>query len=150
MSLDRLKWTTIILPILFMAALQACLMLLLEPTLGSTMGHWVALGVVAIGVVAFSTLIFRILNAMQREIIEQHEQAQTLYEIGLKITSLQDIQQILRFIVDQAREMLGGETAALCLAHGNGGGLTLVGCSGPREAFHPLPAPRPPLPGAVP
>jgi signal transduction histidine kinase len=146
MSLDRLKWATIVLPILFMAALQACLMLLLEPNLGSTLGHWVALGVVAIGVVAFSTVVFRVLNGMQREIIEQNEQAQTLYEIGLKITSLQDIQQILRFIVDQAREMLGGETAALCLAHGNGGGLTLVGCSGPREAFRRLPAPVPPFP----
>src|SRR3989304_5156572 len=142
MSLGRLKWATIVLPILFMAALQACLMLLLEPKLGSTLGHWVALGVVAIGVVAFSTLVFRVLNAMQREIIEQHEQAQTLYEIGLKITSLQDIQQILRFIVDQAREVLGGETAALCLAHGNGGGPTLGGWGGAREALPRLPPPR--------
>src|SRR3989304_3726744 len=107
MSLDRLKWLTIILPILFMAAIQACLMLFLEPTLGSTLGHWVALGVIAAAVIAFSTLVFRVLNGMQREIIEQNEQAQALYEIGLKITSLQDIQQILRFIVEQARAGLG-------------------------------------------
>src|SRR3989304_3872783 len=111
MSLDRLKWLTIILPILFMAAIQACLMLFLEPTLGSTLGHWVALGVIAVAVVTFSTIVFRVLNGMQREIIEQNEQAQALYEIGLKITSLQDIQQILRFIVEQARERLGSETS---------------------------------------
>jgi len=146
MSLDRLKWLTIILPIMFMAALQACLMLLLEPNLGSTLGHWVALGMVAAAVVGFSTIVFRVLNAMQREIIEQNEQSQALYEIGLKITSLQDIQQILRFIVERAREMLGSETAALCLAHGNGGGLTMVDCSGPREAFLRLPSPVPPFP----
>src|SRR3972149_4538466 len=76
MSLDRLKWLTIILPIIFLAALP-----------------------------------------------------------------------ILRFIVEQAREMLGSETAALCLAHGNGGGLTMVDCSGPRQAFHRLPSPVPPFPG---
>src|SRR3990172_9000929 len=146
MSLDRLKWLTIILPIIFMAAIQACLMLLLEPKLGSTLGHWVALGFIAVAVVAFSTIVFRVLNGMQREIIEQHDQAQALYEIGLKITSLQDIQQILRFIVERAREMLGSETAALCLAHGNGGGLTMVDCSGPREAFLRLPSPVPPFP----
>src|SRR3989304_2088828 len=146
MSLDRLKWLTIILPIIFMAAIQACLMLLLEPSLGSTFGPWVAFGVVAVGVVAFSTTIFRVLNSMQREIIEQTEQAQALYEIGLKITSLQDIQQILRFIVEQARERLGSEAAALCLAHGNGGGLTMVDCSGPREAFLRPPSPVPPFP----
>ena len=146
MSLDRLKLLTIILPIIFMAAIQACLMLFLEPILGSTLGHWVALGVIAVAVVAFSTIVFRVLNGMQREIIEQNEQAQALYEIGLKITSLQDIQQILRFIVEQARERLGSETAALCLAHGNGGGLTMVDCSGPREAFHRLPSAVPPFP----
>jgi len=146
MSLDRLKWLTIILPIMFMAAIQVCLILILEPILGSTLGHWVALGVVAAAVVAFSTIVFRVLNAMQREIIEQHDQSQALYEIGLKITSLQDIQQILRFIVERAREMLGSEAAALCLAHGNGGGLTMVDCSGPREAFLRLPSPVPPFP----
>src|SRR3990172_5818417 len=142
MSLDRLKWLTIILPIIFMAAIQA----FLEPNLGSTLGHWVALGVVVAGVVAFSTIVFRVLNAMQREIIEQQSQSQALYEIGLKITSLQDIQQILRFIVERAREMLGSEAAALCLAHGNGGGLTMVDCSGPREAVLRLPSPVPPFP----
>src|SRR3989304_2521019 len=145
MSLDRLKWLTIILPILFMAAIQACLMLFLEPTLGSTLGHWVALGILAAAVVAFSTIVFRVLNGMQREIIEQNEQAQALYEIGLKITSLQDIQQILRFIVEQARERLGSETAALCLAHGNGGGPTMGHWSGARGAV-----PRPPPPGPPP
>src|SRR3990172_1502642 len=124
MSLDRLKWLTIILPIGFMAAIQACLMLILEPSLGSTLGHWVALGIIAAAVVAFSTIVFRVLNGMQREII----------------------QQILRFIVEQARERLGSEAAALCLAHGNGGGLTMVDCSGPREAFHRLPSPVPPFP----
>src|SRR3990172_13426794 len=103
MSLDRLKWLTIILPIGFMAAIQACLMLFLEPNLGSTLGHWVALGVVAVAVVAFSTIVFRVLNGMQREIIEQNEQAQALYQIGLKISSLQHINHILPFIVEQAR-----------------------------------------------
>jgi len=66
MSLGRLKWLTIILPIIFMAALQACLMLFLEPNLGSTLGLWVALGVVAAAAVAFSTIVFRVLNGMQR------------------------------------------------------------------------------------
>src|SRR3989304_2126469 len=146
MSLDRLKLLTIILPIIFMVAIQACLMLILEPNLGSTLGHWVALGVVAVAVVAFSTIVFRVLNGMQREIIEQNEQAQALYEIGLKFTSLQDIKEILRFIVEQAQERLGSEAGALCLAHGNGGGLTMVDCSGPREAFLRLPSPVPPFP----
>src|SRR3990172_2160247 len=83
MSLDRLKWLTIILPLIFVAVIQFCVMLVLEP--------------------------------------------------GLEITSLQGVQKILRSIVERSREMLGSETAALCLAGGNGGGLTLVDCSGRSE-----------------
>ncbi|HLA18934.1 MAG TPA: GAF domain-containing sensor histidine kinase, partial [Dehalococcoidia bacterium] len=84
-----------------------------------------------------------------RKILKQNEEAQALYEIGLEITSLQDIQNTLPSIVEQAREMLGSETAALCLAGGNGGGLTLVDCSGPREAFQRPPTPVPPFPGTL-
>ncbi|MDO8612333.1 MAG: histidine kinase, partial [Dehalococcoidia bacterium] len=146
MSLDRLKWLTIILPLIFVAAIQICVMLFLEPVLGNAAGHWLAFAIIGVGVIAFSSIVFKVLGEMQRKILTQNEQAQALYEIGLEITSLQGIQKILRSIVEQARGMLGSETAALCLAGGNGGGLTLVDCSGPREAFRRLPAQVPPFP----
>ena len=150
MSLDRLKWLTIVLPLIFVAAIQLCLMLVLEPALGSTAGHWLAFAIIAVGVIVFSTSVFRVLGEMQRKILKQNEEAQALYEIGLEITSLQGIQKILRSIVERARGILGSETAALCLAGGNGGGLTLVDCSGPREAFRRLPAQVPPFPLTLP
>jgi signal transduction histidine kinase len=149
MSLDRLKWLTIILPLIFVAAIQICVMLFLEPALGNAAGHWLAFAIIAVGVIVFSTSVFRVLSEMQRKILKQNEEAQALYEIGLEITSLQGIQKILRSIVEQARGILGSETAALCLAGGNGGGLTLVDCSGPREAFRRRPASVPPFPAAL-
>jgi nitrate/nitrite-specific signal transduction histidine kinase len=155
MSLERLKWLTIVLPIIFLAFAQILTGFFLEPVLGNTGGHWVAVGILAVGVAVFSTLVFRVLGGMQQRIVRQNEElsalnaeAQALYEIGLKIASLQDIQQILRSIVGQAREMLGSDAAALCLTRGNGGGLTLAGSSGPREAFRRSPLPVPPFPTA--
>ncbi|MDO8616724.1 MAG: histidine kinase, partial [Dehalococcoidia bacterium] len=149
MSLDRLKWLTIILPLIFVAAIQICVMLFLEPVLGNAAGHWLAFAVIALGIIVFSSTVFRVLGEMQRKILKQNEEAQALYEIGLEITSLQGIQKILRSIVERARDILGSETAALCLAGGNGGGLTLVDCSGPREAFQRPPTPVPPFPGTL-
>jgi signal transduction histidine kinase len=149
MSLDRLKWLTIILPLIFVAAIQICVMLFLEPVLGNAAGHWLAFAVIALGIIVFSSTVFRVLGEMQRKILKQNEEAQALYEIGLEITSLQGIQKILRSIVERARGILGSETAALCLAGGNGGGLTLVDCSGPREAFQRPPTPVPPFPGTL-
>ena len=149
MSLDRLKWLTIVLPLVFVAAIQLCVMLFLEPVLGDTAGHWLAFAIIAVGVIVFSSTVFRVLGGMQRKIVSQNEQAKALYKIGLEITSLQGIQKILRSIVEQARDVLGSEAAALCLAGANGGGLTLVDCSGPREAFQRPPTPVPPFPGTL-
>ncbi len=146
MSLDRLKWLTIVLPLVFVAAIQLCVMLFVEPTLGDAVGHSLVFAIIAVGIIAFSSSVFRVIGAMQRKILKQNEQAQALHEIGLKIASLQDIQKILRSIVEQARGMLGSETSALCLVGANGCGLTLVDCSGPGEAFRSLPAPVPSFP----
>jgi len=149
MSLGRLKWLTIILPLIFFAAIQLCVILVLEPVLGSPAGHWLAFAIIAVGVIVFSSTVFRVLGEMQRKILKQNEEAKALHEIGLEIASLQDVQKILRSIVEQARGMLGSETAALCLAGGNGAGLTLVDCSGPAEAFQRLPAHVPSFPLAL-
>ena len=146
MSLGRLKWLTIILPLIFVATVQLCVIIILEPVLGSPAGHWLAFAIIAVGVIVFASTVFNVLGNQQRKILKQNEEAQALFDIGLEIASLQDVQKILRSIVEQARGMLGSETAALCLAGGNGGGLTLVDCSGPKEAFQRLPAPVPPFP----
>jgi len=72
-----------------------------------------------------------------QDVLRRSKEAQALYEIGLaQRETFGDISKILRSIVDQAREILGGETVALCLARGNGGGLKLASMSGPEEAFH--------------
>src|SRR3990172_418582 len=148
-SLGRLKWLTIILPFIFVAAIQLCVILVLEPVVGSPAGHWLAFAIIGVGVIVFASTVFNVLGKQQRKILKQNEEAQALFAIGLEIASLQDVQKILRSIVEQAREMLGSETAALCLAGGNGGGLTLVDCSGPREAFQRPPTPVPPFSGTL-
>ena len=116
MSLDRLKWLTMLLPLVFVTAIQLCMMLILEPALGSTAGHWLAFAIIGVGVIAFSSIVFKVLGEMQRKILRQNEQAQALYEIGLEIMSLQGIQKILRPIVERARVILGSEAVAICLA----------------------------------
>ena len=55
MSLGRLKWLTIILPLIFVAAIQLCVILVLEPVLGSPAGHWLAFAIIAVGVIVFSS-----------------------------------------------------------------------------------------------
>ena len=156
MSLDRLKWPAILLAVTFIVSVQAVTFLVSESGTGGAFGHWVSTFILAAGAIIFSIAMFRILASMQDKIIGQNEElsarekeAQALYEIGLEITSLQDIEKILRSIVEQARGMLGSETAALCLARGEGGGLTLADRSGPEEAFRRPPVQVAPFPATL-
>jgi two-component system nitrate/nitrite sensor histidine kinase NarX len=69
------------------------------------------------------------------DVLRRASESQALYEIGLDIASLQDVQKILERIVNHAKEALGSETAALCLARNHGRGMTLASSSGPERAF---------------
>ncbi len=56
-----------------------------------------------------------------------------LYEISREITSRLDITHVLRSVTDKARELMGGDVAALCLLDGAGQVLNLQSVSGPKE-----------------
>ncbi len=83
------------------------------------------------------------------DVRQRAKEAQILYEIGLKIAAMQDIREILQSIVEQARAILGSDTAALCMAQANGDALTLACCIGSDEAFRRAPAQMPPWPLAL-
>lgn len=80
------------------------------------------------------------------DVLRRGRDAQALYEIGLKIASLQDIGETLRSVVEQAQEMLGGEASGLCLARRDGSSPMLAACCGLEGAFRQSPQPVPPLP----
>ncbi len=140
MKLERLRWLAIVLPIAFIVLIEA-----VEGVFFGSFGarsNLIGAAIIVPGVVAFSFVVFRLLTRMQHRIVQQNEElaalsadTQALYEIGLKIASSQDIQEILSTIVERARALLGAELAAVCLAQGNGRGRALAAYSGPESAF---------------
>ena len=104
MSLTRLKWTTIILPIVFLVVLQTCTIYLLEPHLGNIQGHVVASALVAVGVLLFSSIVFSVLDRMQREIVRQHEQ---LMEDERRMAVLEERERLAGEMHDSLAQVLG-------------------------------------------
>jgi signal transduction histidine kinase len=104
MSLSRLKWTTIILPIVFLAVLQTCTVYLLEPHLGSIPGHLVASALVAVGVVIFASIVFTVLDRMQQEIGRQNEQ---LMEDQRRMAVLEERERLAGEMHDSLAQVLG-------------------------------------------
>jgi two-component system nitrate/nitrite sensor histidine kinase NarX len=70
-----------------------------------------------------------------RDVLQRGKEAEALFEIGLKIASLQDTQQVLDSVVAHASQALGTDAAALCLAGKRGRELAVAGRAGPAEAF---------------
>jgi len=104
MNLSRLKWTTIILPIVFLVVLQTCTIYLLEPRLGNVPGHVVASIIVAGGVVIFASFVFSVLNRMQQEISRQNEQ---LMDDERRMAVLEERERLAGEMHDSLAQVLG-------------------------------------------
>lgn len=120
MSLRRLRWVTIFAAIAFLIVVQGVAMGFVMPTFGIPYGHAVSIIGFSAGIIVLATILYDTIERMQARIVRQNEESEALYEIAIDIAALDDERQVLQSIVARAREMLGGDTAALCLVGKSG------------------------------
>lgn len=94
-SLGTLRLIAVILPILFLASIQVCAMLLLEPRLGEVAEHWVAFGVIASGVVLFSFTIFRHLSTMHNRMACRNEELSAVNAVARAVSGSLDLEDAI-------------------------------------------------------
>lgn len=70
---------------------------------------------------------------LEARVAQQTRELLALHEVSREISSQLEIDQVLRSVTDKARELLGGDVAALCLLDESGENLTLHALSGPQE-----------------
>jgi hypothetical protein len=116
MSLDRLKWATIVLPIAFVLGVQATAMLLLMRGLGLAYGHLVAVAVVAVGVVLFSTVVFKIVRSRQKGIARQNEELSALNAIARAVSSPLDLKEGVTRALGRVMKVTGATAGAIVIA----------------------------------
>src|SRR3990170_4257296 len=127
MSLRTLRWLTAILPIVVLAALDYVRHVIFPAFLHTTTGFLVTyIGILA-GVFIFSEVVFRMIERMQREIVEQNRKLETLYsegrrqaqqlkalhEAGWAITAELELETVLRKVVALSQELVGARYGAL-------------------------------------
>jgi signal transduction histidine kinase len=134
MSLKRLRWLTIIVAIGFLVLVQGVAMGFVMPTFGRPYGHAVSISGFGAGIIVLATILYNTIDRMQARIVRQNEESEALYEIAVDIAALDDERQVLRSVVDRAREMLSADAAALCLV-GQSGELVPTAHTGLPEAF---------------
>ena len=134
MSLQRLRSATIIVAIAFLVLVQGVAMGFVMPTFGRAYGHAVSITGFSAGIVVLATILYNTIDRMQARIVRQNEESEALYEIAVDIAALDDGRQVLRSIVDRAREMLGADVAVLCLTDPSGA-LVVTAQTNPPEVF---------------
>ena len=77
----------------------------------------------------------RELTATQDQLRRKIHEIHALYQIGSEISGLTQLDPILRWVVNKARELLGVDAAVLCLVSPSGAELVTRIFAGPREIF---------------
>jgi nitrate/nitrite-specific signal transduction histidine kinase len=73
-------------------------------------------------------------NMLEERVAQRTQEIEALYQVSRDISSRLDLQNVLRLITEKARQLLGVETAFLCLLDGQGQALNLHSASGPPDA----------------
>jgi signal transduction histidine kinase len=139
----RLRWLTIVVPVAFVGAIELLSDTLLDPLLPFPLDTVVVALVVLVLAVLFSRLAFRridrldaALRARNAELEARNASARALRQVSVAMTAIADLDDILQATVDNARRLLDGEVALICLTAADGS-ARLRASSGPVEALDP-------------
>ena len=115
-----LRWLSVVAPVVAVAIIELVSDGLLDAMFPFPLDTVVVVGIVAILAWVFSTVAFRRIDLLSEELrtrnadLERREaSARALHRVSVAIAALDDLDEILAAIVDQAREQLGADVAVL-------------------------------------
>lgn len=124
MSLERLKLTATIIPIVGVIALEAVRF----AVVGSV--SWekrLLLDLVFVGAIfVFSVIIFRAIEQMQRRLERQNEELLALHSAGLDVTAELSLDVVLKKVVEQAKNLVGSKYGAVSVIDREGKILSFI------------------------
>ncbi|HAX24367.1 MAG TPA: histidine kinase [Chloroflexi bacterium] len=113
MTLQRLKWVSIVAPILFIVAIELARRVIFRDLLSGWPGYLLLAGVILIGVLFFSETIFNVIDRTQERLEQTNRELLALHEAGLDITGDLRLDRVLQGVVDEARGLVGARYGAL-------------------------------------
>ena len=136
-----LRWLTVVAPVVAVAIIELISDVLLDAMFPLPVDILVVVGIVAILAWAFSTVAFRRIDLLSEELrtrnadLERREaSARALHRVSVAIAALDDLDEILAAIVDQAREQLGADVTVLITSRPDGEAY-VAAASGPPDGI---------------
>ncbi|HEX8941413.1 MAG TPA: GAF domain-containing sensor histidine kinase [Candidatus Limnocylindrales bacterium] len=139
----RRRWLFVLLPIGFLAVIEALSDSILDPVLPFPRDTLLVVGVVTVVFVLGADRAFRTIDRLtddlrqrNRDLVARTETLRSLHQVSLAVTAAGDLDAVLQTIVDSAHHLLGTEVALLVLYRADGE-PRLRATSGPPDAFRP-------------
>ena len=142
MTLQRLKWLSILAPVLFIVVVELARAVIFRDLLSGWPGYLLLGGIILIGVLFFSEAIFNVIDRTQERLEQTNRELLALHEAGLDITGDLRLDRVLQRVVDEARVLVGARYGALSYLdeHGRLEEFLTSGIDAEeREALGPLP-----------
>src|SRR3972149_6291359 len=113
MSLIRLKWLAIVLPLSFLVALDYLRHEVLSGQLHEFPGGLLLFALLVIGVASFSFLVFGEIGRLEERIVGQNRQLRVLNQIaGASATNL-ELQELLNLSLDSVLDVMKAEAGVI-------------------------------------
>jgi nitrate/nitrite-specific signal transduction histidine kinase len=120
LTLVQLKWITILAPLAFLGALVVLIRASGPGLFTSWPGYVLIAGIVLLGVLSFSQLIFAVIERLQLRLQQQNHELLALHHASLAIESHLDLETVLQGVVDEARRLLNTGYGALSYLRDDG------------------------------
>ncbi len=120
MTLARLKWISILAPLVFLGVLELVRWRLAPDLLSSWPGYLLIGGVALLAVLGFSQMIFIVIERLQRLLRLRNHELLALHDATLAIERQLDLKALLQGIVDEARELFDARYGALAYLRDDG------------------------------
>lgn len=148
-SLRHLKIAGVVLPILFVAALELIRFAVIEQDLGDYAVHSALAVIAVIAVIAFSFVMFHFIERAQGEtaaaladLRRRQGEGHGFYDVLLRISNREALAEILAAVAGHARDLLASDQGAVCLNEATTRSVQLdpstVGTAPPRDMAHTL------------
>ncbi|MEX2162145.1 MAG: GAF domain-containing sensor histidine kinase [Anaerolineales bacterium] len=115
MTTRRLKWMSVVLPVLYMAGVLYARFNLV-PAGRELEGNLYAALAVALGAIVFSIAFFAIIEKREEETRQLNLHLEALHQAALALTTELDLQAVLQKVVNISRELLNAKYGALGVA----------------------------------
>lgn len=132
MSLNRLRWLTIVLAISFLISVQAVAMGLVMPSMGQVYGHALSITAFCVGVVVFTLAIFRVIDVMQRRILRQNEELTAVNAVSRSVAGSLDLDRSMNAALNDVMQVSRAAAGQMKVTT-EGGARARVYSDGPRR-----------------